>query len=302
MEIRQLETLLAVMDAPTMTRAAENLHLSTAAVSIQLNLLANELGVQLFVRSGRKLLPTPAAHRLAEHARSMSVQLKRIKEEFSNDVVSDSRPFYFATGATALIYRLGRPFRMLRKRFPLLDLYVSVMATEEIVSGLIDHQFDLGLISLPVHDERLHIMPLFEEELLIVRPSSHRVKGNHVGTIERSELDGKPFVLFPKHSNMRTVIDRYLDGLGLSRRVVMEASDTEAIKGMVESGFGYSILPGYALKQSSKFFQTFHIPGHRLIRQQALVTSINAYPRSLTESVAQFLIETLGDRSKTTVE
>jgi len=295
MDIRQLETLLAVMEAPTMTRAAENLHLSTAAVSIQLNILANELGVQLFVRNGRKLMPTPAGRRLAEHARSMSGQLKRIKEEFSNDVVSDARPFHFATGATALIYRLGRPFRMLRKKFPLLDLYVSVMATEEIVTGLVDHQFDLGLISLPVHDERLHIMPLFEEELLIVRPSITRVKGNHIGTIKPAELDGKPFVLFPKHSNMRTVIDRYLDGLGLRRRVVMEASDTEAIKGMVESGFGYSILPGYALKQSSKFFQTFHIPGHRLVRQQALVTPLNAYPRALTGSVAAFLNEMLGD-------
>jgi len=295
MDIRQLETLLAVMEAPTMTRAAENLHLSTAAVSIQLNTLANELGLQLFVRSGRRLLPTPAGLRLAEHARSLSGQFKRIKEEFANDVVSDARPFHFATGATALIYRLGRPFRMLRKRFPRLDLYVSVMATEEIVTGLVNHQFDLGLISLPVHDERLHIMPLFEEELLVVRPSVTRVKGNHIGSIKPAELDGKPFVLFPKHSNMRTVIDRYLDGLGLHRRVIMEASDTEAIKGMVESGFGYSILPGYALKQSSKFFQTLHIPGHRLVRQQALVTPLNAYPRALTASVAEFLHEMLGD-------
>src|SRR5579863_6699726 len=183
MDIRQMETLLAVTEAPTMTHAAANLHLSTAAVSIQLNTLAKELGAQLFVRSGRKLVPTPAGRRLAEHARSLSGQLKRIKEEFANDVVSDARPFHFATGATALIYRLGRPFRMLRKRYPLLDLYVSVMATEEIVAGLVDHQFDLGLISLPVHDDRLHIMPLFEEELLIVRPSITRVKGNHINSI-----------------------------------------------------------------------------------------------------------------------
>ena len=62
MDLRQLESLLAVLDSPTMTRAAEGLHLSTAAVSIQLQSLAPELGVELFVRSGRKLKATPAAH------------------------------------------------------------------------------------------------------------------------------------------------------------------------------------------------------------------------------------------------
>jgi DNA-binding transcriptional LysR family regulator len=99
MDIRQLESLLAVLEAPTMTRAAENLHLSTAAVSLQLQSLASELGVELFVRSGRKVAPTPAAHRLAEHARAITMRLKQIKEEFSSDPASDGRPFHFATRA-----------------------------------------------------------------------------------------------------------------------------------------------------------------------------------------------------------
>src|SRR5215472_14729345 len=130
MDIRQLESLLAVLESPTMTRAAESLHLSPAAVSLQLH--------------------SPAAHQLAEHARAVTLHLKQIKEEFSADPASDARPFHFATGATTLIYRLGRPFRALRKRYPRLDLNVTVEATEGIVAGLIARRFDLGLISLPV--------------------------------------------------------------------------------------------------------------------------------------------------------
>ncbi len=115
---------------------------------------------------------------------------------------------------------------------------------------MIDRQFDLGLISLPVRNDNLRIIPLFDEELLVVRPAPHRVRGIAYGTIEPHEFDGAPFLLYPQHSNMRTMIDRFLDNLGLKRRVIMEASDTEAIKGLVESGFGYSILPEYALKGS----------------------------------------------------
>jgi DNA-binding transcriptional LysR family regulator len=295
MDLRQLESLLAVLESPTMTRAAEGLHLSTAAVSIQLQSLASELGVDLFVRSGRKLKATPAAHRLAEHAKTLTLQLRQIKEEFSNDAFSDARPFRFATGATTLIYRLARPFRMLRKRYPQMDLHVTVLATEEIVAGLIERQFDLGLISLPVRNDSLRIVPLFEEELLVVRPSATRVRGHHVGTIRPQELDGASFLLYPKQSNMRTVIDRFLDDLCLKRRVVMEAADTEAIKGLVESGFGCSILPEYALKESTRFFQTFRVAGHRLARRQALAMPIMAHPRALTDSVAMFLKELLDD-------
>src|SRR5215472_10038681 len=295
MDIRQLESLLAVLEAPTMTRAAENLHLSTAAVSLQLQSLATELGVELFVRSGRKVAPTPAAHHLAEHARAVTMRLKKIKEEFSSHPASDGRPFHFATGATTLIYRLGRPFRRLRKRYPRLDLNVTMVATEEIIAGLKQRQFDLGLISLPVRDDSLRIIPLFDEELLVVRPSATRVRGGHVGLVSPEELDGAPFLLYPKQSNMRTMIDNFLDGLGLRRRVIMEASDTEAIKGLVESGFGYSILPEYALKEQSRFFQTLRISGRKLVRRQALAMPRLAPPRALTECVATFLKEALDE-------
>src|SRR5580704_11604794 len=71
MDIHQLELFLAVMDAPSMTRAAEKIHLSPGAVSLQLHNLADELRTELFVRRGKKLVATPAALRLAEHAKEV---------------------------------------------------------------------------------------------------------------------------------------------------------------------------------------------------------------------------------------
>src|SRR5580700_11221132 len=188
MDIRQLESFLAVMDSPTMSRAAKNLHLSTGAVSLQVRSLSNELKVQLFIRSGRTLTPTPAAQRLAEHARSVVLGMKQIREEFGESPESDSRPFHLATGATTLIYRLRRPLQLLRKKYPRIDLHVTVLATEEIIAGLKERRFDLGLISLPVADKSLRIVPLFNEELLVLRPSATRVRGHHIGVIPASEL------------------------------------------------------------------------------------------------------------------
>ena len=194
-----------------------------------------------------------------------------IQQEFENDLSHDVRPFHIATGVTTLIYQLGRPLRQLRKQYPHAEIRVTVGVTEEIVAGLHDRRFDLGLISLPVSEENLAIIPLFDEELFVLRP----------------------FLLYPKRSNMRQIIDRFFQEIGVTPRVVMEADDTEAIKRLVESGFGYSILPEHALRGRNRFFQTYRIEGHRLTRSLALAMVRTDYPRKLTTSIADFLHQAL---------
>jgi DNA-binding transcriptional LysR family regulator len=289
MDIHQLKLFLAVMESPSMTRAAEKIHLSPGAVSLQLHNFADELSTELFVRRGKRLIPTPAANRLAELAKQVVNMMDQIQQSFTNDLAKDVRPFHFATGVTTLIYQLGGPLRQLRKQFPNAEIRVTVGVTEEMVSGLLDRRFDLALISLPVPEVHLKVIPLFDEELLILRPSVNKLGSGHVGTLQASELAGAPFLLYPNRSNVRLVIDRFFQELGVVPHVVMEADDTEAIKRLVESGFGYSILPEHALRGRSQFFRKFRVAGHRLTRTLALAMADTPNPRKLTESIASFL-------------
>ena len=286
MVLGQLRVFLAVMDTASVTRAAEMVGLSAGAVSQQLRALSADLGAELFVRAGRKIAPTAHAVRLAEHARAILHQVGRMEQEFSKGEAGDNRPFHFATGATALIYRLGKPLRLLRRRFPHTEILVTVAATEEIVAGLLARRFDLGLISMPVPEDKLTILPLFEEELLGLRPAHARVGGAKTARLQPEELSDAPFLLYPKRSNMRLSIDTFFHQLGITPRVIMEADDTEAIKRLVESGFGYSILPEFSLRGQSRFLELFRVAGHRLARRQALAMPRSEYPRALTQSIA----------------
>ncbi len=283
-EISHLRILLAVLETTSVTRAAEKVSLSPGAVSQQLHALGASVGTELFVRSGKRIVPTAAALRLAEHARSILHQVQLIEQDFANDPAGDTRPFHFAAGATSLIYRLAAPLRQIRKRYPKTEIHVTVAATEEIVEGVLSRRFDLGLISLPVADDRLNILPLYEEELLGLRPCHAR---SRLTQLLPEELAKAPFLLYPPRSNMRSVIDGFFRELGITPRVVMEADDTEAIKRLVEAGFGYSILPEFALRRESRFFQLFRIKGHRLARRQALAMARTEYPRALTASIAK---------------
>lgn len=293
MDIRQIEVFLAVMQYSSVTRAAEKLYLSPGAVSLQLHNLAAELHTELFVRAGRRIIPTEHAFRLADHAREVMRRVREIQQDFSNVADEDSRPFHFATGATTLIHRLGGPLRMLRKRFPRADIHVTVAATEAMVAGLLDRRFDLVLISLPWPQKDLTIVPLFEEELLVLRPAGRAGGSGAVQTVRAAELAEAPFLLYPKTSNMRSMIDRFFVELEITPRVIMEADDTEAIKRLVEAGFGYSILPQFALRGRGARFQMLRVAGHRLIRQQALAMAQTEYPRALTTAIAEFLQRTL---------
>ena len=293
MDVHQLKLFLAVMDSPSMTRAAEKIHLSPGAVSLQLHNLADELHTELFVRRGKRLIPTPAALRLAERAKEVVKLMGHIQQEFENDVTKDMRPFHFATGVTTLIYQLGRPLRQLRARFPQAEIRITVGVTEEMVAGLLDRRFDLALISLPVPEDNLQIIPLFDEELLIIRPSMKKTATSHIGSLRPAELENVPFLLYPKRSNVRRVIDGFFKEIGVQPKAQMEADDTEAIKRLVESGFGYSILPEHALRGRSHFFQKFRVEGRRLTRELALAMVRTDSPRKLTESIANFLREAL---------
>lgn len=272
-----------------MTRAAEKNHLSPGAVSLQLHSLADHLQTELFIRRGKHLVPTPAGLRLAEHARSILSQVRQIEQEFSGDPLTDKRPFHLATGASTLIHRLGPPLRKLRKKFPHTPIEITVSATEEMVAGLLDRRFDLALISLPFANDNLDLIPLYEEELLFLKPSPNRVSGAHIGCIQGSELSNASFLLYPKRSNMRGMIEQFLRDMGITPRVIMEADDTEAIKKAVEAGFGYSVLPESALRGGQRFFHLFRVQGRRLARTQALAMARTERRRSLTDAVARFL-------------
>jgi DNA-binding transcriptional LysR family regulator len=92
---------------------------------------------------------------------------------------------------------------------------------------------------------------------------------------------------------MRSVIDAFFERIGIHPRIIMEADDTEAIKRLVESGFGYSILPEFSLRGQARFVELFRVAGHKLARRQALATARTEYPRALTETIARILHDAL---------
>jgi DNA-binding transcriptional LysR family regulator len=162
-----------------------------------------------------------------------------------------------------------------------------------MVTGLLERRFDLAIISLPYDETNLSVIPLFDEELLILRPTNKPVRSSGVRNISPDELASAKFLLYPPRSNMRSIIETFFRDINVVPQVAMEADDTEVMKKLVESGFGYGILPESALRGSPRFFHTFRVKDQKIIRRQALAMMKSEYPRALTLSIAEFLRTTL---------
>jgi DNA-binding transcriptional LysR family regulator len=292
MELRQLETFKIVMVTLNMTAAAKHVYRSPAAISLQLKQLSDEVGAELFTRVGRKLVPTPAAKRLEQNLYPLMGALRAIREDFPPEAELDTRPFVLASGITTLIYQLRQPLIELRRKFPKNDIQVSIGTTEAIIRGLESKRFDLGLVSLPVEDPAIQLAPLFREEMLFVTTLARQTT-SHRKTIRLRDISEIPMILYPPSATTRQIIDQVVARHGLSLLVAMEADDTEAIKRLVEAGFGSSILPANALKDSRKL-RTFRIAEERIFREVALATLPSPYPRRLTKAISEYLAKKLG--------
>ncbi len=295
-DLRQLELFVAAMECSSLTKASEKMHLTPGAVSLQLRDLALQLHTDLFVKSGRQLVPTPDAFRLLKKVEPLMRQVREIEQEFESEASGDSRPIHFACGATTLSHSLGEPLRRLRSQFPNASIQITVGTTEDMVAGLLVRKFDLAIITLPFPTGNLRIIPLFDEELLIVRPAAS-VRTWQVGFLSPSELESVPFLLHSERSNMRAIVDRFFSGIGVKPNVTAEADDVAVLRRLVESGFGYSILPYMGLQQPPQYFDAFRVPGHRILRTQALALARSERQRPLTGLIAKFLQTALSENA-----
>ena len=296
MDLRQLQMFEAVLATLNLTKAAKQMFITPSAVSLQLKHLSEELGSDLFVKTGQGLVATPAAICLSGYTRHLFEVMDEIRREFRTDAIPDSRPFVLATGLTTLMYRMGGPIRGLRRRYPNNEIRIVTGATEYVISGLRARQFDLGIVSLPVSPDGIRVTPLYTEEMVLVVNPDHC--GIRRSTVTPQELTRLRFILYPQGSNIRSMIDRFFQELGITANVTMELDNVEAIRRLVEYGYAASFVPANALPRGSRLLRRVHINGHRLIRQVAIAVPDTKYPRKLTESVSLFLSKALG-RSQT---
>lgn len=240
---RQLETFAAVAKQNSFTRAAEALHLTQPAVSIQVRQITDTVGLPLFEQSGRDLVLTSAGEELLKTVRSLDDIWNRFESAIDELRGMKRGKLRVALVSTAK-YFLPRMLGAFCKRYPEIEIELEIANREKIVERLRNNQDDLYVMSYPPNDLDIVRRPFLDNEYVVIAPAGHWAVGR---TVSLSALAGEPFILREQGSGSRHVIEQHMRNSNLQLRVRLGLASNEAIRDLVASGMGLSVLSRHAL-------------------------------------------------------
>jgi DNA-binding transcriptional LysR family regulator len=242
-----MRTYLAVVEAGSISAAARSLGLTQPAASQQLQELERQLGLRLLDRAAGRSVPTAAGQALIAPARRALAAAEDVVAAAAAHRSGHTGRVRLGTGATACIYLLPPALAAVRRRLPGIDLAVSTGNTAEVVRRVEDGELDLALVTLPVPRSRsLLVTRLLTDPQLALVPDGMAATVGPMAA-RPAELARLPLILYETGGNVRQLVDGWFGRAGVAPRPAMELGNVEAIKGLVGSGLGCSILPSLAL-------------------------------------------------------
>lgn len=235
LSIRQLEYLVAAVDAPTWGEAADRVGVSASALSQGLAELERRVGVPLFDRDGRRRTLRPAAGEVLEHARrvlALTGDLARWADRFRTGRAGGIR---LGMIDVAAVDHYPTVLRRFRDGHPDLELHLRVAPSGSLLQDLTGGELDMVVCVDPGSELRgVAVTPLMDEALAVYRPDGGRA-GPPTGW--------GPWVLFPTGSHTRSVIETALRAEGAPVETVADSHQPEVLKEMVRLGLGWTVLP-----------------------------------------------------------
>ncbi|MEQ8844371.1 MAG: LysR family transcriptional regulator [Phycisphaerales bacterium] len=290
MELTPLRYLRAIADAGTMTVAAQRLGVSQPTLSFAVRKLEEELGVDLFSRTGRGLTPTEACLVLLEHGdqavRNVDAGVRAVRALAG----LEAGTVRIGAGATVVTYLLPGVVQRFRQRYADLRVSVREAGSTQVAEALLKGELDLGVVTLPVNipgSNELMTVARASDELRLIAPPGHALAGQD--DFAWSDLQGEPVVGFEAGSSVRDVIDQAAAVHGVSLEVVVELRSIEGIARMVRAGVGVGFVSRMALSDTA----SLACRDGRLVRGLALVRRRDRSPAPAAVAFEQDLVRAM---------
>lgn len=287
MEHRLLEYFIAVCEELHFTKAAEKLGISQPTLSQQIRVLEERIGSPLFRRIGKKTHITEAGQLLLHHSRRIFHELDQATTAISELQGIQRGSLRIGCSGNHLLTASVIAFH---QRYPGIEMSVLELATEETKDRLLHNLLDIGVVFLPLQDEQLESIPLFEEELCLVVSADHPFA--LLPQVELRLLQEVPLVLLPRKFHVRQMIDRYCREAGFLPKPTVEMSTLDSLLHMSSLGVGAAVLPGSFAKQADtsrvRFLRIANPTPHQTIgivyRKDAyLSATMDAFMRQLIQ-------------------
>ena len=280
-----LRTFVAVVDAGSFSKAAQNLHLSQPAVSKRIETLERSLGVRILDRTARRLRLTPEGHILLQRARPVLADIAAIAAGMGTDNQALTGLLRFGASHHVGVHRLPPVLRAFHQRHPEVRLDLRFCDSETACQSVREGTLEFAIATLPPPHPSLQLDPVWQDPLAVVVAHEHALA--RLPTVTVRELELHPALLPPAGSRTRKLV---LEALGLrSLQESMASNHLDALKALAKAGLGWAVLPQTLLDPELHvvdlakvtIFRTLGIVRHR---RRPLSPAARAFVHLLTES------------------
>lgn len=279
-----------------LTEVANALFTSQSGVSKHIKDLEDELGVELFIRKGKRFTGLTAPGKqlvtVVERVLLDANNIKRMAEEFSQH---DRGELTIVTTHTQAQYALPSVVAQFKKEFPKVHLVLHQSSPSEIVSMLLDDQADIGIATEALGDvDHLISFPYYSWHHSIIVPPGHPLLSRQSLTLE--EIAQFPIITYHQGFTGRSRIDQIFSSAGLTPDIAMSALDADVIKTYVKLGLGIGIIASVAFnpEQDSSLVM---LSGQHLFEKNTTVIAIrrNHFLRSYAYRFMALCVPTLSE-------
>jgi DNA-binding transcriptional LysR family regulator len=291
--LNQLRVFCAVANRLSFTLAAEDLHLTQPAVSLQVKALERSVRVRLFERRGNVLSLTEAGRVLYDSAVTMLSAEEQAERALAQ--LSGGRRGTITIGAntTGGMYIVPALIAAFRDQWPQAEVVLHIEPAVRIFERIHQNVVDVGFVGGPLEDERFQVEHVAPDPLALIFSPRHRFAGR--ATVSLGELADEPFVVPEATSLTRILFERALREAGVPIRIGHQLHETEPVKKAVEANLGVGIVSGHAIVREVEagHLATARIEGLDLDRHLEMVTRAGRYLSPLLVQFQRFAREFL---------
>lgn len=240
MDFDQLNTFLEVARLKSFSRAAIQVFRTQPAISAQIRSLEEEVGTRLFDRSGGKVALTEPGRLFHGFAERLLLLRKEAIQAVGDLSRQPTGELLIAANEGSCLHVLPEVFAEFKRQHEAVQVRVRRGESNEILEQVLENRADFGVVSLPVRDQRLKVVPLHRDQILIAVAPGHPLA--QAGTPPTAaELRRAPLLL-PRAGQTREAIENWLSPEGESLPVSMELDSTELLKGFAAAGLGVAFV------------------------------------------------------------
>lgn len=248
MELRHIKLLCLILEHGSVSAAAKAAGLGQPTVSQHLRSLEEELGLLLFERRGRRIVPTEAALVFHPYARQAIHILETGRQALEEHLGLVRGKLRLAGSTIPAHYILPAVMAGFHTKYPGVEMRLEVGDTQWVVERVKAADVEIGFVGAKLEQEGLSFEPFAQDELVLVVPPRHHLAGKLVGLEELKEL---PLVSREQGSGTRKSWEEHLSRAGVpleDLRVVAELGSTEAVLRAVKAGMGVGVVSMWAAK------------------------------------------------------